>query len=184
MLLRRGAAIVLRRGEYRELMGIDFLVSDIAADRELRKQLQEPQALEQLFGIGRGPLIKMPEVRADQYGIRARLPLANDGIKFEIVFEARIIFDAPGPDDVVVLDGFSTGHAWEEKDCEILRVNLLDQDKLTQLLKDRYFDGVIHFTAKSLVGKSVKKPDLYYGNNVVGTLNLVNERNYYGFSRI
>ena len=96
-----GTAIVLRRGEYRESVDIDFLVSDIAAYRELRKQLQEPQVLEQLFGIGRGPLIKLPEVRADQYGIRTRLPLANDGIKFEIVFEARILFVVPAPDDVV-----------------------------------------------------------------------------------
>lgn len=77
--------------------------------------------------------------------------------------------------EVVVLDDFSTGHEWAIKDCEILRVNLLDQDKLSQLLKGRYFDGVIHFAAKSLVGESVKKPDLYYRNNVVGTLNLVNE---------
>jgi len=77
--------------------------------------------------------------------------------------------------EVVVLDDFSTGYEWAVKDCEILRVNLLDQDKLSQLLKGRYFDGVIHFAAKSLVGESVKKPDLYYRNNVVGTLNLVNE---------
>ena len=77
--------------------------------------------------------------------------------------------------EVVVLDDFSTGHEWAVKDCEILRVNLLDQDKLSQLLKGRYFDGVIHFAAKSLVGESVKKPDLYYRNNVVGTLNLVSE---------
>ena len=77
--------------------------------------------------------------------------------------------------EVVVLDDFSTGHEWAVKDCEILRVNLLDQDKLSQLLKGRYFDGVIHFAAKSLVGESVTKPDLYYRNNVVGTLNLVNE---------
>ena len=77
--------------------------------------------------------------------------------------------------EVVVLDDFSTGHEWAVKDCEILRVNLLDQDKLSQVLKGRYFDGVIHFAAKSLVGESVKKPDLYYRNNVVGTLNLVNE---------
>ena len=48
-----GTAIVLRRGEYRESADIDFLVSDIAAYRELRKQLQDPQMLEQLFGIGR-----------------------------------------------------------------------------------------------------------------------------------
>ncbi len=77
--------------------------------------------------------------------------------------------------EVVVLDDFSTGHEWAVKGCEVLRVNLLDQDKLSQLLKGRYFDGVIHFAAKSLVGESVKKPDLYYRNNVVGTLNLVNE---------
>jgi len=77
--------------------------------------------------------------------------------------------------EVVVLDDFSTGHEWAVKDCEVLRVNLLDQDKLAKALKGRYFDGVIHFAAKSLVGESLKKPDLYYRNNVVGTLNLVNE---------
>ena len=77
--------------------------------------------------------------------------------------------------EVVVLDDFSTGHEWAIKDCEILRVNLLDQDKLAQLLKGRRFDGVIHFAAKSIVGESLQKPDLYYRNNVVGTLNLVNE---------
>jgi UDP-glucose 4-epimerase len=75
----------------------------------------------------------------------------------------------------VVIDDFSTGHEWSVKECEILRVNLLDQDKLSQSLRGRRFDGVIHFAAKSLVGESVKKPDLYYRNNVVGTLNLVNE---------
>jgi UDP-glucose 4-epimerase len=77
--------------------------------------------------------------------------------------------------EVVVLDDFSTGHEWAVKGCEILRVNLLDRDKLSQLLKGRDFDGVIHFAAKSLVGESVKKPEIYYRNNVVGTLNLVNE---------
>jgi len=77
--------------------------------------------------------------------------------------------------EVVVLDDFSTGHEWSITDCEILPVNLLDQGKLSRLLKGRYFDGVIHFAAKSLVGESVKKPELYYRNNVVGTLNLVNE---------
>lgn len=77
--------------------------------------------------------------------------------------------------EVVVLDDFSTGHDWAVKDCEILRVNLLEQDRLAQLLRRRHFDGVIHFAAKSLVAESVKRPDLYYRNNVIGTLNLLNE---------
>jgi UDP-glucose 4-epimerase len=77
--------------------------------------------------------------------------------------------------EVTVLDDFSTGHDWAVKDCEILRVNLLDQERLAESLKGRHFDGVIHFAAKSLVGESVTRPDLYYRNNVVGTLNLVSE---------
>ena len=74
--------------------------------------------------------------------------------------------------EVVVIDDFSTGHEWAVRDCEILRVNLIDHGKLSKLLKGRYFDGVIHFAAKSLVGESLKTPELYYQNNVVGTLNL------------
>jgi Nucleotidyl transferase AbiEii toxin, Type IV TA system len=96
-----GTAIVLRHGEYRESADIDFLVSDINAYRALRKQLQTLQGLEHLFGIGHGPLTSVPEVRADQYGIRTKLPLATSIIKFEIVFEARINFDEPRPEDQV-----------------------------------------------------------------------------------
>ena len=77
--------------------------------------------------------------------------------------------------DVVVLDNFSTGNKWSTQNCEILNVDLLDSKKLSKLLKGRKFDGVIHFAAKSLVGESLKIPDFYYRNNVVGTLNLINE---------
>ena len=77
--------------------------------------------------------------------------------------------------EVVVLDDFSTGHKWALNDCEVLHVNLLDREKLSHLLRGRHFDGVIHFAAKSLVAESVARPDLYYLNNVVGTLNLVKE---------
>ena len=77
--------------------------------------------------------------------------------------------------DVVVLDNFSSGHSWAITDCEVLEVNLLDVEKLSKLLKGRKFDGVIHFAAKSLVGESNSRPDLYYNNNVAGTLNLLNE---------
>ena len=77
--------------------------------------------------------------------------------------------------EVVVLDDYSTGHKWAVKDCEIICVNLLNQNKLSRLLKGHSFDGVIHFAAKSLVNESVNYPEAYYRNNIVGTLNLVNE---------
>ena len=101
-----GTAIVLAHGEYRESADINFLVSDIDTYRALRRQLQTQAGLERLFGVGHGPLSKAPEVRADQYGIRTKLPVVSSMVKFEIVFEARISFDEPGPDDQI--SGVST----------------------------------------------------------------------------
>lgn len=75
--------------------------------------------------------------------------------------------------EVVVLDNFSTGHRWAVSGSEVLEVDLLDKERLLQSLEGRDFDGVIHFAGKSLVGESVSRPQLYYRNNVVGTLNLV-----------
>lgn len=77
--------------------------------------------------------------------------------------------------DVTVLDNFSTGHKSLINDCEILNVDLIDKDKLSKSLKGRKFDGVIHFAAKSLVNESIQKPDYYYVNNVIGTLNLIEQ---------
>lgn len=75
--------------------------------------------------------------------------------------------------EVVVLDDFSTGNNWAIESCEILKVNLLDKEKLLKILKGRFFDGVIHFAAKSLVAESILDPHLYYTNNVIGSLNLL-----------
>ena len=97
-----GTAIALQRGEYRESVDIDFMISDIGHYRALRKTLNTHEGLRQLFGIGCGPLEEQPDIRADQYGIRTRLNLDGNGIKFEIVFEARIEFDEPGCDDVLL----------------------------------------------------------------------------------
>ena len=40
-------------------------------------------------------------MRADQYGVRTVVQMDGQAIKFEIVREARITLEAPGPDDVV-----------------------------------------------------------------------------------
>lgn len=78
---------------------MDFLVSDLQRYRALRATLQSKEVLKSFFGIGRGPLEGLPMLRSDQYGIRTRLGLMSASIKFEIVFEARIEFDPPGPQD-------------------------------------------------------------------------------------
>ena len=77
--------------------------------------------------------------------------------------------------EVIVLDNFSTGNKWAIDNCETLNIDLLDHEKLSLALKKINIDSVIHFAAKSLVGESATKPSHYYMNNVVGTLNLLNE---------
>jgi hypothetical protein len=96
-----GTAIVLQRDEYRQSVDLDFLVSDLNHYRELRSALQQPDTIARVFGIGRGPITSLPALRADQYGIRTALPMKPSPIKFEIVFEARIHFDTPTPQDQI-----------------------------------------------------------------------------------
>lgn len=96
-----GTAIVMQRDEYRESLDVDFMVSDLDGYRALRRELQNNDTLARFFGVGRGPLLNLPQLRADQYGIRTQLPLKPTPIIFEIVFEARIAFDTSGPQDQI-----------------------------------------------------------------------------------
>ena len=95
-----GTAIALRYGEYRESVDIDFLVSNIVGYRALRQLLTGPLALQAIAKTG-VVLQTLREVRADQYGIRTIVQAHQAPIKFEIVLEARIAFEAPDMDDAV-----------------------------------------------------------------------------------
>jgi UDP-glucose 4-epimerase len=75
---------------------------------------------------------------------------------------------------VVVLDDFSSGHAWAVPETvPVLRVNLMDSTALESALTGQGFDAVVHFAARSLVAESVVNPALYYRGNVLGTFNLL-----------
>jgi UDP-glucose 4-epimerase len=74
---------------------------------------------------------------------------------------------------VTVLDSLERGHRAAVPDgAELIVVDLRDRDALIPALQ-RGFDGVLHFAAFALVGESVSEPELYYRNNVVGSLNLL-----------
>jgi hypothetical protein len=95
-----GTALALRYGEYRESVDVDFVVSDAGCYSALRQLLTGPSGLAPLVRPGMA-LELAREVRADQYGIRTLVRVGGQGIKFEIVREARIAIEGPGPDDVV-----------------------------------------------------------------------------------
>ena len=62
--------------------------------------------------------------------------------------------------NVVIVDNFSTGNKWAVNECEVLEVDLLDEKKLYDSLRNRTFDTVFHFAAKSIVSESQKYPHL------------------------
>ncbi len=93
--------IALRYGEYRESVDIDFLVSDVACYRNLRQLLTGTKGIAAIVREDAEPLMQFREVRADQYGIRTALQVADQPIKFEIVLEGRIELSAPGVRDEV-----------------------------------------------------------------------------------
>jgi len=87
--------------------------------------------------------------------------------------------------EVVVFDNLSTGYAEAVKWGELVVGDILNQDDLSSLFKHHGpFDLIIHFCAKSLVGESVKKPSIYYENNVIGTLQLLDTMVETGHNRI
>ena len=86
--------------------------------------------------------------------------------------------------ETVVLDDFSRGHTGAVPEgARLVEGNLLDSDFVRETLAEG-FDGVLHFAALSLVGESVQEPELYYRNNVCGTLNLMEAMRETGAERL
>jgi UDP-glucose 4-epimerase len=75
--------------------------------------------------------------------------------------------------NVTIVDNLSTGYAWNlNPQAEFIQAELTDLNDLQNKLSGKSFSGLIHFAAKALVGESVSNPDLYYDNNVFGSINL------------
>jgi UDP-glucose 4-epimerase len=82
---------------------------------------------------------------------------------------------------VVVADDLSTGHADAiPTGAEFVKARVHDAVEFL----DPSFDAVLHFAAKSLVGESVNRPEIYWHNNVVGTLALLDAMRAVGVHQI
>src|SRR5580658_2709486 len=72
--------------------------------------------------------------------------------------------------EVLVADDLSRGHR-EAVPANILHVvRLQDTDAMTRLLEG--VDAVVHFAAYISVGESTREPELYFANNIGGSLSL------------
>ena len=73
----------------------------------------------------------------------------------------------------VVLDNLSTGYREFVRWGPFEHGDVRDRDLLKRLIDRHKPVAAMHFAAKSLVGESVTAPDVYYENNIVGTLALL-----------
>ncbi|HET6258826.1 MAG TPA: UDP-glucose 4-epimerase GalE, partial [Pseudonocardia sp.] len=84
--------------------------------------------------------------------------------------------------DVTVLDDLSTGHL--DAVPEGARFIEAELSAAADDVLAEGFDGVLHFAARSLVGESVQRPELYWSGNVVTSFRLLEAMRRHGTLRL
>jgi UDP-glucose-4-epimerase GalE len=74
---------------------------------------------------------------------------------------------------VVTYDNLSRGHRDLVKWGDLIEGDILDRASLNAALEQVRPDAVAHFAAYAYVAESMTQPAVYYRNNVVGTMNLL-----------
>ena len=70
------------------------------------------------------------------------------------------------------------------KRIKFYKADLLDKESMRPIFEENKFDCVIHFAGLKAVPESVKKPLMYYQNNIAGTLNMCELMNEYNCKKI
>ncbi|QDS95519.1 UDP-glucose 4-epimerase [Roseimaritima multifibrata] len=74
---------------------------------------------------------------------------------------------------VYVYDNLSRGHRQAVPDDRLVVGEAADRELLVKTLRDHKIEAVMHFAAFALVNESVNDPSLYYRNNVIAALELL-----------
>lgn len=73
----------------------------------------------------------------------------------------------------VVYDNLVYGHEWAVKWGPFEKGDILDRERLDEVIRQYQPAAVMHFAAFAYVGESVNAPGKYYRNNVAGSLTLL-----------
>jgi UDP-arabinose 4-epimerase len=84
----------------------------------------------------------------------------------------------------VAYDDLSRGHDWAVRWGPLERGNILDRARLDAVIERHRPIAVMHFAALAYVGESVADPAIYYRNNVVGALAVLDAMRAGGVERI
>ncbi len=94
----------------------------------------------------------------------------------------RLLLDAGHT--VWVYDNLSRGHRQAVPEGLLIEGGMSEQEKLINVLKDKKIEAVMHFAAFALVNESVNDPALYYRNNVVCAIDLLDAMRAAGVNKI
>ncbi len=73
----------------------------------------------------------------------------------------------------ISFDNLDRGHEWAVKWGPLVCGDLGDRELVMQTIRQHKIEAVIHFAAHSQVGESMEKPEIYFRNNVINTLTLL-----------
>ncbi len=73
----------------------------------------------------------------------------------------------------IVYDNLKYGHEWAVQWGPFYRGELSDEDGLIRLMNQEKIEAILHFAAYAYVAESVAQPEIYYTNNVGGSLSLL-----------
>ena len=73
----------------------------------------------------------------------------------------------------VTYDNLARGHRWAVQWGPLVEGDISDQAKLVDTIHSYDIAAVLHFAAFAYVGESMARPELYFNNNVLGSLALL-----------
>ena len=76
--------------------------------------------------------------------------------------------------DVTVLDNLSSGHKDAVLYGDLVVGDISDKNLISRIIKSKNYDVVMHFASFIDVSESLRSPEIYYQNNLINTLNLLN----------
>lgn len=126
---------------------------------------------------GDPPRLRLVSIRgqsfsySNEHRVKSMNVLVVGGAGYIGSHAVRLLLDAGH--QVVVYDNLSRGHSEAVPAGMLVEGDVADRAKLVQVLKDKHIDAVMHFAAFALVNESVNDPALYYRNNVIAALELL-----------
>jgi len=94
--------------------------------------------------------------------------------------------------EVIIVDNYSNSSPQiisriekiSQKSVKVYEADVKDENKLDRIFLENNIDVVIHFAGLKAVGESVKKPIMYYSNNIDSTLTLLEVMKKYNVNNL